>query len=704
MLRSISGLPVANRRLILLTFTFALLCCIPALLMSGGMDFGSHTQPFSAMGEATNHPVFMHRLFDLMHGAFVHSILEWSAFCVALMIALFALLHYNLNGWTITPVISLVLLSAGTMDAFHVLAADRLIPAVADNHQFIPFTWALSRMFNALITIVGVGLLIFTDEVKQRRHTGLILAASLLFASIGSALVLLCARLEVLPQSYFPNQLITRPWDVPPLVLFVFAALVVIPSALQKHRNVFLLSIWISMIPQIATQLYMSFGSRDLFDSAFNVAHVIKIMAYLMPLAGLVIDYIIMHRQLEHSIRHITRTRRKLHKTHGYLQAVLGNIGDAVLTVNSRGDIKSANRATEQLFGYCTRQLSHMNLADLIEQIPMPFYSICERLAGESLQWQPAYTFEATGRHQLLHRYDLEVSVNRLRVQNPSDYVVSIHDCTLIKQVTQELESTKGQVHLAAEARQRLLSNVSFELRTPLNAVIGFAALLEEQLHDLHMNDLVADASEIRMAGAHLQEMINEMLDLATLNGGRLDVVMQKTCLKQLCTDVVQAMQGIVEASNHIMHLHCPDDMVSIRTDPQRLRQILFNLVSNAARLTQDSRIDLYVQQTDYQQRPGVEIRIVIAGVNLTQAQQQLIFDIFGNTSEPTHPAMGSGTGLSLSHRMVSLLGGHTDLTCDEQLGTIFQLQLPIDGPELDPVQLDEPGDPSDRKVFANDP
>jgi signal transduction histidine kinase len=142
---------------------------------------------------------------------------------------------------------------------------------------------------------------------------------------------------------------------------------------------------------------------------------------------------------------------------------------------------------------------------------------------------------------------------------------------------------------------------------------------------------------------------------------------------------------------------------MEIYSDPDRLRQILFNLVSNAARLTQDSRIDMHVQPTDFQQRPGVAIRISIAGVCLTEVQQQLIFDIFSNTSEPLHPAMGSGTGLSLSHRMVSLLGGQIDLICDPHTGSTFQLLLPADGPQLQPIPIDDQDDSLKVEAIIND-
>ncbi|MFG0249854.1 MAG: histidine kinase dimerization/phospho-acceptor domain-containing protein, partial [Phycisphaeraceae bacterium JB051] len=636
--RPLSGVIIPGKWLIIWTMMLVAVCCLPALLMAVGVDFGNapghafHRQIFESEHAATE------AMFHAMSGSFLHSIVEWSAFCVAVVIALAAILHYRLNGQNSTPIISLILLSAGTMDAFHVLAADRLIPTVPDNATFIPFTWALSRFFNAGITIIGVGLLVFTHQRKHQRRVGLIVFTSLLFAGCGSLLVWGCARYEQLPTSIYPEQFISRPWDIPPLVMFIVASLVVIPSALQRHRNVFLLTIWLSMIPQIATQLYMALGSRALFDSAFNVAHVIKILAYITPLGGLCVDYVLLHMQLERSVRHISRSRTKLREKHDHLQAVLVNIGDAVLTVSRHGQIKTANPTATQLFGHHRELLCLMHIDDVLKDMPVSFQGICHQLDHSQSQWQSAYYLEATGWHADQHGFDAEIGVNRLSDSPHSDYVVSIHDCTQIHHVTRELAHARDQAHLAAEARDRLLSNVSFELRTPLNAMMGFATLLEDQLRDLHMNELIEDASEIRHAGHHLQEMINEILDLATINQGKLDITIGPVNLKSLCQHVMQSSLGIIEASSNIMHLHCDEDQLVIQTDSDRLHQILFNLLTNAAKMTQDSRIDLHVQLQDYHDRPGVMINISIAGLKLSDSQQQLIFEIFGNTSEPSHP------------------------------------------------------------------
>jgi methyl-accepting chemotaxis protein len=189
----------------------------------------------------------------------------------------------------------MALFCAGMVDAFHTLAADRLIPAVADNRSLIPFTWAISRTFNAVILIVGAGIFLIWDRPVDRRDQRgdlrFLLATSGVFLLLSYLVVHFCAASSRLPQTMFPDSLITRPWDVGPLILFLLAGFVVFPLFHRKYPSLFSLALIVSIIPQVATQLHMSFGSTALYDNHFHVAHFLKIIAYLVPLGGLILDY-----------------------------------------------------------------------------------------------------------------------------------------------------------------------------------------------------------------------------------------------------------------------------------------------------------------------------------------------------------------------------------------------------------------------------
>lgn len=152
-----------------MVWAVVVICVLPTLLNLLGVDFGSPSRPFDASA-TLNMPKI--EVIDVLHrtllGSFTHTILEWSAFCTAIFTVILSLIHFYIKGDVITPIIGVALFSAGCMDAFHTLAADRLIQGVADNQNLIPFTWAICRLFNALILLIGAGIFLLITPGKWK--------------------------------------------------------------------------------------------------------------------------------------------------------------------------------------------------------------------------------------------------------------------------------------------------------------------------------------------------------------------------------------------------------------------------------------------------------------------------------------------------------------------------------------------------------
>lgn len=283
-----------------LTAIVSLICVLPFLMNLLGVDFASSQYALDFAAAANLDPrILDDQLHQTLAGSFTHTILEWSAFCAAIFTTILAFAHFTIKRETTTLVIGIALLCAGIMDAFHTLAADRLISAAADNHNLIPFTWAICRMFNALLTIIGVSIFLFFKSEKWQGNITVVIITSLIFGLIAYQMIKISATSHTLPETIFPDSLITRPWDVAPLITFILAGLLVYPKFYQRYPSVFAHSLSVSTIPNAATQIHMAFGSKALFDNDFNIGHFLKIIAYLVPLAGLIIDYIKTHHQLK---------------------------------------------------------------------------------------------------------------------------------------------------------------------------------------------------------------------------------------------------------------------------------------------------------------------------------------------------------------------------------------------------------------------
>jgi two-component system, NtrC family, sensor kinase len=280
------------------TVVVAVLSVAPYLLHAAGLNFATHGRHLDLARAATLKP---HELDDLLHrilaGAFVHTILEWTAVAAAFFTAMMAFVHYHSRPSLATPIIGLALLCSGVTDAFHTLAADRLIQATADNRVCIPFTWVISRAFNGGIIVLGavVSLVLARRGQDPRAPRAwefrAIMGTGLVFALISYGLIHYSAASSNLPQVAFPDALIRRPWDVGPLVIYVIALTLILPRFYRNHPSVFSGALLVSMLPAIAAQLHMAFGSAALFDAHFHLAHALKVLSYAVPLGGLFYDY-----------------------------------------------------------------------------------------------------------------------------------------------------------------------------------------------------------------------------------------------------------------------------------------------------------------------------------------------------------------------------------------------------------------------------
>ncbi|GET36746.1 hypothetical protein [Microseira wollei] len=242
------------------------------------------------------------QLLDAMHrtlaGSFIQTILEWIAFCATIFTAILAFSHFTIKRDVITPILGVTLLCAGIMDAFHT-AADRLIDAASETSDLIPFTWALCRLGNALLTMLGVGLLLLINPDRWQRSVAMVSGVSLGFGILVYSVIYFCTLQETLPQTMFSHGAIARPWDVISLVLFAISGIFIYPLFYRKYPSLFAHALIVSTIPNSATQIYMAFGESALFDDCFNIANFLKIIAYLVPLTGLILDYTYTHRELK---------------------------------------------------------------------------------------------------------------------------------------------------------------------------------------------------------------------------------------------------------------------------------------------------------------------------------------------------------------------------------------------------------------------
>lgn len=306
------GRPPGRTRRLFWAVCLGLIAAVPALpLLWGGADLAT-TPPDPALLQGLSGHGLMERVHQLSAGAFVHTLLEWTAVVLAFTTATLALVHYRATRDPLMPVFGYALGAAGLVDAFHILATDRLITATADNRDFIPFTWVISRMFHALVLLAGTLLVRRRAAVGNPPYsTAWLLGVGALFSACAYGIVTVAAVSGRLPPTLFPDAVITRPIDLVPVPIFALVILMLLRIRPSGERAMFVDSMVLGCIAAMVTGLLIAFGSSQLFDAYFNVAHATKCLAYSIPLAGLALDYIRAFEK-ERAFGALARTTRAL--------------------------------------------------------------------------------------------------------------------------------------------------------------------------------------------------------------------------------------------------------------------------------------------------------------------------------------------------------------------------------------------------------
>jgi len=375
------------------------LCLLPTLLNFLGINFASSITPLN-----TSEPIEANHLFSALSGALQHTLLEWSAVVLALLTFILALVHYQIHKDIAIPIMGVAIFCAGSVDAFHTLAATRIISAQAANTDFIPFTWAFSRIFNATIMILGT-LICFIIYARKRQYETLnrqenipskikyinesqiLLFIGICFISLAYASVHIAANSTSLPQTMFKQALITRPYDVLPLGLFIFAGSLFI-NLYKQSPSLAKYGLLLSVIPEVTTQIHMAFGSTALFDNHFNIAHSLKIIAYGCAFLGLLFDLKATSINKSKQNEHLLQGKREGTKTEYPLKSKLLKVGHARHSISMQIPIAafvlvlSVSTLVSFLFYFETERLLTQQTSNelavesnLVEPIIEQFYS-----------------------------------------------------------------------------------------------------------------------------------------------------------------------------------------------------------------------------------------------------------------------------------------------------------------------------------------
>jgi PAS domain S-box-containing protein len=356
--------------------------------------------------------------------------------------------------------------------------------------------------------------------------------------------------------------------------------------------------------------------------------------------------------------------------------AVLEGMRDGVIVMDLGYRLLDLNPAAQRLLGWHPKKLfGHVVpplFQDWSELLPL-FQKEVDQQESLVCQPLPQQWFEVTLSPLLNPR------------QQPIGWLMVFHDVTVQHQTEQALLQARNAAEQASQAKSRFLATMSHELRTPLNAIIGYSELLQEEWKVLEKPEFVEDLEIIRTAGNHLSTLINNILDFSKLEAGKMSLFIESIDLEALIQEVAQTIQPLIAQNKNSFYVHCEQDLGIMESDILKVRQILFNLLSNAAKFTREGTIQLSLRRRALNHEVignWIEIQVMDTGLGMSPEQLRRIFLAFEQAETSTAKRYGgTGLGLAISQAFAEMLGGSIAVHSQPGKGSVFTILLPVQCP-----------------------
>ncbi len=370
----------------------------------------------------------------------------------------------------------------------------------------------------------------------------------------------------------------------------------------------------------------------------------------------------------------VLRDMRELDKARAYAESLIKNAPDPLFVSDLEGKILQANDAVSQLLGFRQDEVVEQSLSRFISpqetrEFTAALREVVEKGVTRDARLNPR---SASG----------EVIPTTLNASALRDFSGRAIGAIGILRDMRELDKAKEAAEIANRAKSQFLANMSHELRTPLNAIILYTELLQEEATDQGLKDFLPDLQKVHGAAKHLLTLINDVLDLAKIESGKTDLIPETFDIVGVVQDVVTTIQPLAQKNANVLEVRCPPDLGAMYADLTKVRQSLFNLLSNACKFTEQGAICLDVARATAEGRDWITFQVTDSGIGITPEQLARLFVPFSQAdASTTRKFGGTGLGLAITRRFCQMMGGDIDVSSTPAEGSVFRIRLPVEAP-----------------------
>jgi len=363
------------------------------------------------------------------------------------------------------------------------------------------------------------------------------------------------------------------------------------------------------------------------------------------------------------------------------LQGVFNSVIDGVIIIDGKGTIDAFNPAAEGIFGFTEEEVLGENVKVLM---PNPYRSGHDGYLKNYLTTGEKKIIgigrEVSGLCKDGTVFPMDLAVSPMQISGEPMFVGLVRNITKRKQREEDTKLAKLDAESANRMKSEFLANMSHELRTPLNAIIGYSEMLKEDAEDEGNTQTIDDLNKICLSGNHLLKLINDVLDLAKIEAGCVELVVEKFNVFALVQEVSIVIKHQMSNNNNRFDIVCDENIGEIIGDEYRLRQVLLNLLSNAAKFTNEGLVTMAVKREEQEGKQQLAIIVSDTGIGMTPEQVDKIFIPFVQAdASTTRQFGGTGLGLAISKDISNIMKGTLQAQSEEGKGSTFTVRIPVD-------------------------